>query len=246
MHRIRRWLLSSAILIAGSVGPMSCGASNQAVVQVGQTPITRATVGHWMEVMVAGDYRYDMAKPPPAGLVSDPPNYDGCVVAAKRLSRKASESGARRLCRQLYQSVKLQAVNFLTNALWYAEDAKEHGEHVTSKQIERAYHLVQRREYSAPGQFARFLAEVHRTKADEYYLLRRNLLSNRFLERLQRQHFNLRNRDAALKLAQEWQAKWTAKTTCQPGYVASQCKQYKGPETVPAPDSILEQLARGD
>jgi len=197
-----------------------------------------------MEVLVAGDYRNETAKPPLVGLASDPPTYGRCVAAANHLSKHAESRKTESLCRQLYQAIKRQAVNFLTNALWYEEDAREHGEKVTNSQIERKYRRMERREFPAPGQFARYLAEQHRTKADEYYLIKRNLLSDQFVERLQRQHVNLRNRALALKLAAEWQAKWTARTSCQPSYVASQCKQYKGPETVPAPDNVLEQLTK--
>jgi len=235
------------VVILGLGGLAACGGGEDAVIRVGHTPITRATVGHWMEVLAAGDYRSELAKPPPAGLVSDPANYSRCVRAVRRQSAKAESKAEAdkkaNLCRQLYAAVKLQAVNFLTNAAWYAEDAKEHGEKVTDKEIERKYLLTKRREYPAPGQLEHFLAELHRTRADEYYLLKRNILAIKLLERLQRQHVDLHSRNVATKLAEEWQAKWTARTSCGPGYVASQCKQYKGPETVPAPDTILQQLA---
>jgi hypothetical protein len=195
-----------------------------------------------MEVLVAGDYRGDMAKPPPVGLVSDPSNYGRCVAAVKRLSAKAEPGKTERLCRELYQSVRLQAVNFLTNALWYAEDARERGETITSKQIERQYSLIRRHEYRAAGQFEHFLTEMHRTKADEYYLIKRNLLAVKLVERLEREHIIIRKREITPKLAEEWQAKWVARTNCQPGYIASQCRQHRGRETVAAPDNILEQL----
>jgi hypothetical protein len=242
MGRTRSWLSFVLVMLAGSGGLASCGGAEDAVVQVGQTPVSRTTVGHWMEVLVAGDYRNDMAKPPPAGLVSEPADYGKCVATAKHLAAKADPRQTGSLCRQLYQAVKLQAVNFLTNALWYAEEAREHGETVTSKEIARKYWLTQHREYPAPGQIEHFLTEMHRSKADEYYLIKRNLLATKLIERLTRQHIDLRNHTVALKLAEEWQAKWTARTNCQPGYIASQCRQYKGREIVPAPDNILQQL----
>jgi hypothetical protein len=219
-----------------------CGGDSEVVVRVGNTPITRTMVGHWMEVLVAGDYRNDLVKPPPVGLATDPPNYNACVHAAKQISPRANPVRSRSLCQQLYQAVKLQAVNFLINAIWFEEDAREHGETVTPKEIERKYRIYQEHEYPQPSAMQRYLTELHRTQADEYYLIKRNVLTGKVFERIQHRHTTAHATSATAKATEEWLAKWTARTNCQPGYITSQCKQYTGHETTPAPNAILQQL----
>jgi hypothetical protein len=248
MRKVGWWLARVAVMGCLAGGMLACGGGSETVVRVGHSAITRTEVDHWMKVLVAGDYRDELGKPAPVGLVSDPPNYTACIKAGSSLDRRRSTQTTATLCRQLYQAAKQQAVTFLTDALWRIEDAKEHGEAVTATEIARRFRRLQEQERPGAGAMQHYLAEVHRTIADEYYLLKRNILSEKALTRLQREGLQLRgNKQAVMRVTNEWLAKWTARTSCQPGYITDQCKQYRGASSVaPAPDPILQQLAGGE
>jgi hypothetical protein len=244
MGKVARLFGVAAVLLGVAGALTSCGHTSDAVVvRVGKGTVSKANVNHWMKVLVAGDYRNDLGKPAPTGLVSDPPNYRACIGAASRLAPKRDPQTTASLCRKLYQAAKLQAVGFLTDVLWHTEDAKEHGEAARTSEIKRRLERLRAREWPAPGQLQRYLAEAHRTLADEYYLLKRNVLSEKLFERVQRQ-LKPGDKAAFARLSEEYLAKWTSRTSCDPGYVTSQCKQYKASDgNAPAPDPILEQLS---
>lgn len=245
MRRFGRWLGSVVVVLGAGGALLSCGGAGDPVVaRVGESTIRRSSVDHWMKVLVAGDYHQEIVKPAPSGLVSDPPDYGACIRAANGIVRKRSSQVTATLCRDLYQAVKLQAVGFLTDALWHIEDAKEHGETATSNEVARRLRRQRQREWPAPGQFQRYLGERHLTLADESYLLKRDVLSQKQLERVRQEGLTAGHEAAALQMAEEYSAKWTARTSCQPGYVAEQCKQYTGtPKHAPSPNSVLLQLA---
>jgi hypothetical protein len=230
-----------AVLVLGVAG---CGSAGDPVLRVGSSSVSRAMLGHWMGVIVAGDYRDEIGKPAPVGLVSDPPDYGRCVAAASKIGPRKPPAVVGELCRELYQAVKLQAVDFLADALWHIEDAKEHHQAVSTQEIQHRYRILKARELAAPGQFNRYLQEVHRTLADEYYLFERNILTDRLLQRIHQQAEKQGGGEQVLlKLVEEWTAKWTSRTSCQPNYIASQCKQYKKPtNNPPAANHILLQL----
>lgn len=233
--------LVAVVLSAGVV--VSCGGvSDTVVARVGETPITRSSVDHWMRVLVAGDYHAELTKPAPDGLVSDPPDYGACVRAANGLVPTRSPEVTASLCRELYQAVKLQAVGLLADVLWHISDAREHGETLpTAVEVARTLERLRQRESQTPGQFARYLSERHLTVADESYLLERNLLSQKLVKRVQGQGLK---QAAYSRIAEEYSAKWTARTSCQPGYVAEPCKQYQGAQQGgPSPNSVLLKLA---
>jgi hypothetical protein len=236
----------SAVAAIAAVGLLaSCGSSSNAIVRVGQSTITKAALNHWMSVMVAGDFRAELGKSPPAGLVSDPPNYRACTAAARSLAAHAQTPRVLvALCHQLYQAVKVQALTFLIDASWHIEDAREHGEAAGIKEMEQRLRRLKANELPKPGQFQDYLGQVDRTKADELYLFRRNILAERLLARLQREAGKGSSSRAALgRLIEEWLARWTAKTNCESGYVAPQCRQYKGGQASSlSPNQLLQQL----
>jgi hypothetical protein len=245
MHRVAVRFVTIAAVVAGGLS-VGCG-SGDTVARVDDTPISKPMLSHWMSATVAADYRNDLGAAAPEGLVSDPANYPRCIAATAKLAggRRPARSPAV-LCRELYRAVKEQAMSFLLDASWHIQDAREHHETVSTTEILRRLARLKENEMPKPGQFDRYLAEVGRTKADELYLLKRNILIERQLMRLQRQASHLAGGEAAReKVLEEWLARWTSKTICQPGYVVPQCSEYKGvPATTPSPNHILQELAR--
>jgi hypothetical protein len=245
MGKLGRWLSVAAVSVGSGGGVLACGDANDAVVvRVGKGTITRRTVDHWMKVLIAGDYRDETGKPAPIGLVSDPQNKGSCNRAAKSLAPKRDPQATAVACRELYQAARAQAVGFLADALWHIEDAREHGETATTTEIDRRLKRIRESEYPAPGQFQRYLGETHRTLADERYLLERNVLSDKLQQRVLNSGLKPADSQAIARFAEQWVIKWTARTSCEPGYITSQCKQHRASESVgPAPRTALEKLS---
>jgi hypothetical protein len=241
MVRSRQRLGLIGALVAGMLALASCGGTKGVVVaRVGHTAITREAVSHWMKVLVAGDFRSELVKVAPSGLVSDPPNYQGCMRAADEVGVKRSRQLTDRLCRELYHAVRLQAVALLVDAATRAEDAAEHEEKVTSAEVASSLRSYREASFPAPGSFQAFLRERHLSVSDEAFLLKRNLLEVKLRKRAERH--DIKSIGAGERFTEEYSAKWTAQTTCQPGYVVEACSEFKG-ASGPSPNEILLKLA---
>jgi hypothetical protein len=240
-------VLVSAVLLC------SCGGSNEKTVAVvGNTKLSQATLSHWMVVTLGGDYRAAIGATAPDGLVSDPVDYPRCISAARILAHggkgKPSDGQLRQKCRQLNAGIKEQALSYVLSVLWAIEEGNEIGSRVSEGEVTRRMRELADRDYHGPVQFARYLAQLHRTTGDERFLVKRNILEDRFLKRMAKQAGHADNREEAekakLQLILKNNAKWTAKTHCSPGYLAWECKQYKPSEAVsPPPAVVLEELA---
>ncbi len=240
-------------LIAGLLilGLSSCGGSGDpTVATVGKTKISRSTLNHWMATMVGGDYQENVGNTAPVGLVSEPADYSRCVSAAKAIKPKSlpasvpNEARLRIRCRQLYTAVKEQALSYLISALWRSEEGAEVGQNVSDREVARNAQEVAYSNYRSPAAFHRFLASRHWSLADERFLLKRNLLDSKFLERLKARVAALGGGEKTYgKLVQENVAKWSKKTSCSSGYTAWQCRP--GGSTAEADPSaavLVEQL----
>jgi hypothetical protein len=258
LHRFdMKRLLAALAIVASGVLLCSCAGSNEKTVAVvGKTKISQATLNHWMTVTLGGDYRGAVGKTAPDGLVSDPVDYPRCISTAARIlaqsgKGKQSDGQLRQKCRQLNAGIKEQALSYVLSVLWAIEEGKEIGSRVSEGEVtRRVRELANRDRYHGPLQFTRYLAQLRRTIGDERFLVKRNILENRFVERITKQAGHADDREEAAKakvrLILKNNAKWTAKTDCSPGYLAWECKQYGSSKAVsPAPAVVIEELVSG-
>jgi hypothetical protein len=249
---MKRLLTALAVLVF-AVSLASCGGSSEkTVATVGKTKLSQATLSHWMTVTLGGDYRATLGATAPEGLVSDPVDYPRCVsvlarVLAQAGKAKSSDAELRLKCRQLNAGIKEQALGYVLSVLWTIEEGNELGSRVSEGEVTRRMRELADRDYHGPVQLARTLATLRRTIADERFLVKRNILGYRFLERMRKKASQLGGGEKTLtKLVLEHNAKWMRKTDCRPGYLAWECKQYGSSKGVsPAPVTVLEALARG-
>jgi hypothetical protein len=236
------------------LGLSACGGGeSQTVATVGQSKISKATLNHWMSTVAGGDYHQILGKRAPAGLASEPADYPRCIKAAERVVEQAeashrphfSHAQLQTKCRQLHAALKEQALSYLIAVLWRAEEGRELGANVSDREIDQRVSEIRRTEYANPAQFDRYLEERNWTIGDERYLLKRNMLDDKFLARLKAQVAKQGGGQQTLvKLIRQAFAKLAAKTSCSPGYRAWGCKQYGLAEAVkPSPAQLIEYLA---
>jgi hypothetical protein len=200
-----------------------------------------------MNTLAGGDYyQVSRKRTVPTGLVSDPPNYRGCVghlesIAANSPSRKPKPTGLQLLtkCRRLHQALKKQAISYLVNAQWAIALDREQGVTASDREVRQLLDEIKAREYPKKGELERYLAATRASLSDELFVVKLNVLGQKLLHKVE---VGGQKVNAAFTKEGE---RWTAKTTCSPGYVVEHCKQYKG-EPTPAPTSpsvLLEQVA---
>lgn len=242
-----------SIVVAASLtllGVAACGGGADAppadvVAHVGGTPITRATLNHWMSTIVSGDYFELTSKVAPAGIVSDPPNYLRCQAIYEAISAKLPPGRPRpsaellaTKCRQLNKALEEQALSFLIETQWSLDQDAEQGIKVTSAEVNRRFKQYKAEEFSSEAEFQTYLADRRWSLSDDLFLIRKDLFSSRLIAKLGAEKRSL------LVFSRESAKRWRARTSCHTGYLVEQCNGYKAPATpVPAPEIMIGGLA---
>jgi hypothetical protein len=241
------WVLPVVVLALFSVCLAGCGGSGGAsgvvVAEVGGSAITRGAVNHWMATLAGGDY-YELSgrHTVPAGLVSDPPDYAGCVArlegaAAGSPTRGSKLTGPALLtkCQQLYLALRLQAAAFLVRAQLVIGMAREMGIVVSDGEV---LQLQKRSIKSFPNEaeYLRDLASRKESVSDELLNLKLNLLSQKITQKF--------GAEFGSKVT-EGEQRWNAKTSCTAGYIVEHCKQFTGRYPSSSDAAVLmEQVAK--
>lgn len=228
----------------------ACGSSrsSEVVANVGRSAITRASVSHWMSTLAGGDF-YELSRghTVPTGLVSDPPNYRACVtrlqvaVAKPPTGRPPSAAELLGKCRQLYEALREQAVSYLVNASWTIGLYGEIGIQASPAEVSHLFEQIKAKQFPTAARLESYLAARRWTLADELFVVRQDLLSQKVQERL------AAGGQKAYASLTEHAQRWTAKTKCRPGYVVRHCAQFSeasaASSTGPSPAVLMEQIA---
>jgi hypothetical protein len=221
---------------------------------VGQhTKVSRATLNHWMELTLGGDYRPLFQATFPAGLVSDPPDYERCTKVSAAIPEipgkpKLTADQRRLKCRQLYAAIQEQTLNSLLSSLWIREEARELGVSAPrGTEVAAQLRAYIAHDFKTPAEFREVIADQHRGLSDVRYTIQSTLLQSAIADRRKAQAAQLggQSQAALYKLALQNNAKWQARTSCSAGYRSSQCKQYRGSEVKPPANIVLEYFRKG-
>jgi hypothetical protein len=250
MLNVARWALVLLTICIAIGGLAACGggSSGNVVAQVGADPITKASVSHWMATLAGGDYyQLSSKRTVPEGLVSEPPNYARCVARLEAAAASAPVKGGTQTgvalltkCRQLYQALRTQAVGYLVSARWLINLARDEGLTATDAEVTQLYNQLKAREFPKPAEQQQYLASRRLSLADELLIVKLDVLGQKVTQQIASG-----GKQATARFIEAGK-KWTAKTTCDAGYVVEHCKEYTGQaaSSVPAPSVLMEQVAR--
>jgi hypothetical protein len=230
-------------------GPLPAGV----VAQVGDTQITEPVLAQWMLETVAGDFYAISSHLAPPHLVAEPANYPACVTELKKLTPIPGEGPPQhqptpaqllKRCRELYETVKKQALGYLVNSYWSKAYDANHGIQITPTETEQGLKRVHTEQYSKPGAYTQMLTNTGRSPSQEQFIIENELLNQKVTAKLIDE-----GEKAATAFNKE--ATHTANNAnCRPTDIVAHCKGYKPPKeefshtNKGAPDLLLEEIAR--
>lgn len=245
-------LLTTCAALFGCSG---CGGSAD-VVRIEGKPgatISRPTLDHWMQALAGSDFRTAIGTEGPRGLVSDPPDYDRCVIAEKLVAVRSffnqlrpHEASLMHRCRVLHSAVKRQALSFLIAAQWTILEGAKRGVTVTDADVRREFANLRNRRYPTEASLRTYLSERQWSLADLVFQLKLELTAAK-LEQQQPPSATIveDGQQATTALLSQHNAGMIARTNCKLEYVVPGCRQQHGqPPASLTPDAILEALIR--
>ena len=239
-----------------------CGSSSSASstedslvhIQGSSASITKATLNHWMNAVVGGDYRAGGPQIAPAGLVSEPANYPACEAAARKIVPKGAngqlalnDTQIASKCHKLHQAIKEEALTFLLSVAWTVIEGEEFGLKVSEAQLHQEFARYRTVPYPTEADLQKYMGERHEQLSDVLYQLKRNILVREILPKFEAKVKAAGGGEATyVRLALARYKALIAKTSCEPEYVTQGCREFKGTDVPEAPNVIIEEFVKGE
>jgi SurA-like N-terminal domain len=197
-----------------------------AVADVVDTPITRATFDVWFEV--AGKGRRE---------AYDPPDFERCIARRMRSRTYRHLDGdrarLRRSCARDYREIKAEVVRFLIEAEWLQREAAFQGIAVSDARVRHYLEGQKRQVFRSEREFRRWLRRSGMTREMLLFRVRLDLLQLLLIRRAARQIEPTRDprvrarreQRAITRYIREFRSRWEPLTHCAPGFVVSQCTE---------------------
>jgi foldase protein PrsA len=227
----------AALGVVAAVSLVACSGGSEVVVRVRGAPITKATLDHWISIEAIVSSELFPRKPAPRGVVPDPPGYTACIAYLRSLPAvitggrsKPAVAQLKSRCRRRYKTLRQYVLEFLIGAEWTLGEGAELGVRPTDAEARQRLKQVNKRYFPREADFKRYLSLTGQTLSDEMFRSKVQLLEVKLPQMIAPKGLTAQQqRLAYAKLSDEYTKKWTARTSCRPGYIVSKCKQYKAP-----------------
>ncbi|MGO9761162.1 MAG: hypothetical protein ACLP1Q_07890 [Solirubrobacteraceae bacterium] len=194
--------------------------------------ITKAMFTHWMTLTAIKNYEVYPQGPVPSWVIPDPPRYTACIAHLQATAGKdfipdtdSSAAQAKTGCEQQYAALREQVLDSLITAQWLVLAGQARGLTATAGEVTRRFERVTKNQFANEATFKRYLAATGETIADQLFRSRIKVYS----EKIEKQIAGSRDPQREFrKFVDDFAKEWAAKTTCRPGYVAPDCRQYRG------------------
>jgi foldase protein PrsA len=173
----------SAVLLALplAVALAACGndVPPNSVAKVDDSVIKRSDFNHWLGAAARGQQVPGQA----AAAVPDPPDYGSCVAAKQKQpvakgAKKPTAAQAKAECRQQYDALKGQVMQFLVSANWIQLEAQARGIDASDKTVRRQFAQQKKQSFPDDKAYREFLKTSGQTESDLLFRVELDYLSN--------------------------------------------------------------------
>jgi foldase protein PrsA len=185
----RRTVLAlCAFFVLALLGAACGGVPGNAVVRVDDEVITKKTFDHWMNVAARS------SQPPgstQAVSVPDAPNFTRCIAEKKRTAPapargqpRPTDDQFKQQCKQEYDGLKEQVLQFLISAAWIQGEARDLGVKVSDKEVRQEFDKQKRESFPQEREYQAFLKSSGMTQKDILLRVKLDRLSNKIREKI--------------------------------------------------------------
>jgi foldase protein PrsA len=174
IFRLALPIVACAALIAG------CGSDvpSNGVAKVGDTVITKAQFTHWLNAAAHGS-----SAPGSTVVLPDPPNFTKCSanLAKQPVAKGAKKPTAAQLktqCKQQYDALKQQVMQFLVSAEWIQQEAAKQNVKVSNKEVQKQFQDQKKQSFQKDADYQKFLKNSGMTEADLLFRVKLDVVSN--------------------------------------------------------------------
>jgi hypothetical protein len=252
---MRSLFITSATLAALILSQGCGGGSDPTVAQIeGVGSISKSVLQHWMPIEARIIYQEVPTSAPPKGVMPDPPNYAECITFLKVYLKPdpqtvtghvGDRAELKRECDHQYKELKWITLNTLIGWYWEIGQGNALGIHVTDGEVKSRFLQASQVFVPKGGTLANYLRWTDESRADMLFRSRVQLYESKIhkkaLAEIRRisKILDAKQREEEGQRLSAWitpAQRWVGKTTCVTGYVASSCREYRGPLKPGLPD----------
>jgi foldase protein PrsA len=177
---MRRIATASLTFAALTLALTACGKDvpTNGVAKIGDSVITKDQFNHWLGAAARGS-----VAPGAKVVVPDPPNFTKCIAAQSKQpvpqgGKKPTPAQLKTQCKQQYDSLKQQVMQFLVSAEWIQQEAKTRNIEVKDAEVKKQFGDQKKQSFPKETDYRKFLSSSGMTEADLLFRVRLDLLSN--------------------------------------------------------------------
>src|SRR3954471_6112801 len=185
MSRVLKFLpaLGAFFVLAALISACGDSVPGNSVVRVDDDTIKTSTFDHWLKVAA-------LSSQPPGSTtkvaVPDAPDFKKCV-AAKQTSApkpakgqpKQSTAQFKAQCKQEYEGLRDQVLQFLIQAQWIQGEAADQGVKISDKELKKSFEQQKKQSFPTQKEYNAFLKSSGMTQEDINLRVKLDLLSNK-------------------------------------------------------------------
>jgi foldase protein PrsA len=192
-----RFISALGAVFFAVLGLAACGGGGipgNAVVQVGGSPITKATYAHWLSVAAASSSATAPGQTAPKPVVPDPPNYTACIAHLEATApkpakgqSKPTKSQLKTQCEQQYKSLQQEVLGFLISSAWVLGEAESKGVKASDAEVKKQFEQIKNQQFPKAEEFKKFLASSGQSVSDLLLRVKLNLLSSKIQQKVSKE-----------------------------------------------------------
>jgi len=176
--------VAAATASVGAALLAACGNDVPAgsVAKVGDETITKRDFDKWLRTAASGAAQGGQA------VVPDPPDYNKCVAAKARQpsqsKSKPSEAQLEKQCKQEYDQLKSEVMQFLIQSEWVQQEANARDVKVSEAQIRRSFEDQKKQAFPNDKAYKKFLASSGMTEQDILFRVKLDQLQQKLTQKV--------------------------------------------------------------
>lgn len=187
VNRMLRLLPALGAFFVATFALAACGDAvpGNSVARVDGEPITRTTFARWMNIAAATSVGQGQAK-----VTYSPPSFTACVATKRKSAPKPAkgqpqptDAQFKTQCRQEYEGLRDQVMQFLTLERWVDGEAADQGVALSQSEADKEFEAIKKESFPAEKDFQAFLKNAGMSLTDAKFQVRFSTLLKKMREK---------------------------------------------------------------
>lgn len=167
---------------------------SNSVAKVGDSTITKKEFDRWLTNAASGPTQGGQA------AVPDPPDFKKCVAAFKKQpapqgAGKQSDAQLKKQCRQQYDQLKGEVMQFLISAEWIEQEAEKRDVKVTDAEIRKSFEDQKKQAFPKEADYKKFLEDSGMNENDILFRVKIETLQTKLTQDVTKDKIKISDED---------------------------------------------------